>query len=135
MPLTMHSERLGILKRLSSNKVVIRTDGGEAIERLSEHAAERRAPDTRTAKDTTPVGDNNSSGSTGNASRFMDALTRHCSANCPITLIAASEGIGKHVIGVRRAAEPSSNATTCILANMGVRHARQQREAQKRENG
>ena len=67
---------LSILKYLGHRQIVLRTDGEAAIEKLSEHVAEHWGPDTRTATETTPVGDSKSNGFIENANKFMEAQTR-----------------------------------------------------------
>ena len=67
---------LEALKWLGHREIVLRTDCENAIEKLAEHVAVHRGPDTRTAPETTPIGDSKSNGFIKNVNRFLEARTR-----------------------------------------------------------
>ena len=66
---------LEIRKLLGHGIIILRTDGELDIDKLSEHVAEHRSADTRTANETAPTADTKRNAFTENANTLLEAQT------------------------------------------------------------
>ena len=67
---------LEAIKLLGHRKIILRTGGGPAIQKVADHVAIHRGPDARAAPETTPPGDSKRNGFIENANKILEAQAR-----------------------------------------------------------